>query len=324
MQTWRGKAWLKRSKTEEDDKLDHTVCFQSVSEEAEQIVFDSASASWRDRSNQCPHRHCTYRDPINIPFDRFHAKEVTKVDISLFHTCRQIYNEAKMVLYHSNTFSFRDSETLKRLTQSPRLGSIRCLRLEISIGAQNGEYDDLSIPPSEDQILDTFFSSLWKEALSMVVNKMRNLKYIHLDLDQDLYRQPPFSRKVEDGGGDEVTKWLLTLAKLPLKVATVTLRDEYRKLWSGAGHWARYDGWEYDDESDDQDEEVSEEEYDDDFGDQFDEVSGRWTMVQRQGWAGAVRDGLLSREPHCQGQEGVTKAGKSVVPSKIRGRRRRA
>lgn len=93
----------------------------------------------------------------------------------------------------------------------------------------------------------------------MVVNTMSNLNYIHLDLDQDSYRQPPFSRKLEDGGGDEVTKGLLILAKLPLKVATVTLRDEYQKLWSGAGYWAGYDGWKYDNDSDEQDDEESEE-----------------------------------------------------------------
>ena len=321
LHTWRGKVWLKRSKVKDVHQLDHNVCSKSVSEEAEQIVFDSASASWRNRSNKCPHRHCTCGDPKNTPFDGHHAKEGAKVDISLLRTCCQIYNEANMVLYHSNIFSFQDSEALKRFTQTPQMGSIRRVRLQIRIGVLDGEYDDLRIPPSEDLILDTSSFAVWKEALSMVVNTMSNLKYIHLDLDQDSYRQPPFSRKVEDGGGDEVTKGLLILAKLPLKVATVTLRDEYQKLWSGAEYWAGYDGWKYDDDSDEQDDEESEEEYDGEDDDRFnehddehdDEANGRWTMVQRQGWAKAVRDGLLSREPHCQGDEGVTEAEKSVV-----------
>ena len=119
---------------------------------------------------------------------------------------------------------------------------------------------------------------------------MTTLQYVHLDVEQDKHREPPFSQKVEVGGRDEVAEGLLILANLPLRGVTVTLRDEYWKYHNREA-WAKAD-----------------ETFDEDFDNQFDEeageVYGRWTMVQRQRWATAVRDGLLGRRPQTQdGQE---------------------
>lgn len=96
---------------------------------------------------------------------------------------------------------------------------------------------------------------------------MKNLQFVHIDVEQGLDRKPPFARKIEDGGQDEVTKLLLVLEALPLRAATVTLIDQHHCTYGTANSvqkscWKQY---------------------------------GPWMMAERQRWAKAVRDGILSR-----------------------------
>ena len=160
------------------------------------------------------------------------------------------------------------------------MSSIRRLRQEINIGVEREPYEDPLDPPSEAQVLDTSLFSAWKQSLNPVTSQMTTLQYVHLDIEQDKHRELPFSRKVEVGGRDEVAEGLLILANLPLRGVTVTLRDEYRKYHNEEEAWAGSD-------------EEFDEDFDDEFDEEADEMYGRWTMVQRQRWATAVRDGLL-------------------------------
>ncbi len=46
----------------------HTLCHKPVSEEMEQIVFDSPSATWRNESKQTPFRDCVAEHPFAAIF----------------------------------------------------------------------------------------------------------------------------------------------------------------------------------------------------------------------------------------------------------------
>ena len=269
-QGWRVERSTKPVVVKKANQLIHTVCSESVSEEAEQQIFDSPSAAWNNKSNKSPHRYCVFKDPVNTPPFGGWADPTPQLDFSFLHTCRQIYDEAILVPYKTNVFSFKDSKALTKFTQTPYMSSIRRLRLEINIGVERER--EPYIPPWDDaKVLDTSLFSAWKQSLNRVTSQMTTLQYVHLDVEQDCYRKPPFSQKVEVGGRDEVAEGLLILANLPLRGVTVTLRDEYDGSFD----------------------EGSDEDVGDEFDQAADERSGRWTMVQRQRWATAVRDGLL-------------------------------
>lgn len=113
MQTSRIKRWTKPVVVEKANQLVHTVCSKSVSEEAEQQVFGSPSAAWKNVSNKSPHRHCVSKDLANTIFVRGWAKPAIQLDFSFLRSCRQIYDEAELVPYKTSVFSFEESEALR-------------------------------------------------------------------------------------------------------------------------------------------------------------------------------------------------------------------
>lgn len=107
------KRWTKPVVVEKANQLVHTVCSKSVSEEAEQQVFGSPSAAWKNVSNKSPHRHCVSKDLANTIFVRGWAKPAIQLDFSFLRSCRQIYDEAELVPYKTSVFSFEESEALR-------------------------------------------------------------------------------------------------------------------------------------------------------------------------------------------------------------------
>lgn len=127
----------------------------------------------------------------------------------------------------------------------PYIGSIRHLRLGIDIGG-----------PKDSDLLVSFIKRLrhtsdldgWQDFLQNVTLTMKNLQFVHIDVEQDLDWKPPLSRKVEDGGQDEVTKLLLVLESLPLRATTITLRDQHHCTYGTANGvqkscWKQYGPW---------------------------------------------------------------------------------
>lgn len=239
-------------------QLQHAICCASVSEEAQQIIFDSPSATWSNDSNENPHTKCCSKESNKGSFAENIAKPFSnKMDLSFLRTCRQLYDEARLVPYETLTFSFRKSEVLKLfMKKTPQAIRIRHLRLEIDIGVKHDPYNPIPNP-----ISNTSDFQAWHASLRTISRKMKNLQYIHLDIKQDEEREAPFSRKVKDGGQDEVTTGLLIFRKVPLEVATVTLRDQCRRCYPDHDSWRIWDG--------------------------------RRMITERQSWAKAVREGLF-------------------------------
>ncbi len=127
----------------------------------------------------------------------------------------------------------------------PYIGSIRHLRLQTDIRW-----------PKDRDLLVSFIERLrhtsdldaWQGSPQTVTQAMKNLQFVHIDVEQGLDRKPPFARKIEDGGQDEVTKLLLVLEALPLRATTITLRDQHHCTYGTANSvqkscWKQYGPW---------------------------------------------------------------------------------
>jgi len=103
-------------------------------------------------------------------------------------------------------FSISEWDVLNKLVnKTPHIASIRHLRLEINIGLKIEHETWESVIVTSEHIRDISAFQSWQGALQMVIQKMKQLQHLHLDVEQDMDREPAFLRKVEDGGGDEVT-----------------------------------------------------------------------------------------------------------------------
>ena len=139
---------------------------------------------------------------------------------SLLQSCRQIYNEANIVRYYYNTFSFHIGypERLKifcRHVPTRYRNAIR--RVHLSIDIRKGAR------PSEARKWADMFRTLSQhlqgiQGLYLTIN----LVPIFLDYELFLYQSPSES---------QIVSRILQEAKMNLKVATVTIDEDPRCTW---------------------------------------------------------------------------------------------
>lgn len=249
-------------------RLAHGLCCALESQETQRVVSDAPSAGLDSKSWVNPHRFvCDFEPRPPSIGGRYRNKTPSKLDTSFLRICRQVYNEARLVLYENPRFSFKSPEVLDTfMTRTTHINCTRRLRLEVDIADQDDDSD------SEDGLqglLDKDYDlRAWQNTLQVVVQKMTNLKHLHIDVRHDRCQESFFPRSVEHDGKDKVTEVLLVLGRLPLKAAKVT--------WLGSDRYTGKDwDWDWDSDSD---------------------VQNKWTKKEQEQWTKALQDGRLGRK----------------------------
>ena len=132
------------------------------------------------------------------------------LDLSVLGACRQIYDEAKAILWTTNTFSFEDGLSLQKFIQGLHTTqSNKLTRMHIDM-----EWD---LSRSKEQ---------WREALQpSLISKSNALQTLHITLDQDYMPidMADIGRQFENK--PPAPHPLLTLQTLTLKTVTVAIGD---------------------------------------------------------------------------------------------------
>lgn len=140
------------------------------------------------------------------------------MDLCLLRSCRQVYNEAHVIPYSTNTFSFTGPETLQdfilsiaQATKSNRL-AIRSLFLEMVYYGSNHR------------------RRLWRKAVSNCVKKLKAVQKVSISIDLQDWSSPPlfvYGDLTSDGKCCRVdlVSAIRGLKRLPLKTATLVISD---------------------------------------------------------------------------------------------------
>ena len=194
----------------------HHLCSERESEENAQTAFDSSDAAWNAPATLHRHVRC---------YNGFQGDVM--LEKSLLQSCRQIYNEANIVRYYSNTFSFlilypHCLKLFYQQTPARYRNAIRRLHLDIDIchGARDSE------------------SREWADVFRILAHQSKGIQRLYLSinltpcfLDYQLFLYQPPSES-------QIITCMLQLAKMNLKIATVTIGEyhdlEANYLWTMA------------------------------------------------------------------------------------------
>ncbi len=221
--------------------LSHHLCLETQSEEDVQNCFDTSSDCWYAVETIDRHENC---------------RDGNKLDSSLLHSCRQIYNEANLIRYSSNTFSFRSdrfSHLNKFCQQTPsRYKSvIRSAHLYFDI--QEAGYD-----------IDVNFNLQGRnELLRRISNHMRGLQRLYINIEFWPWPNRISEFEFQVPTESHFLKSISQYAKLDLATVTVTVCDYkyYENEGFGINNMCPY----------------------------------RWTLAQKQEWSQCLRNQLLSQ-----------------------------
>lgn len=194
------------------------ICRATISEKTAQRRFDQAKApAWYVEDDADRHAEC-YDNTSHLP----------RLDLNLLLVCRQVYREAKYILFSTNTFSFR-----------------RCAGLRTFLGLDNtpSRQQPLRPFPSRSHHLAVCSIHLnisiqcmkdaesWKMIMPQIATVLPNLWNINISFTQGT---PFFSYDQKDPSNvarDDAAQWktlmesLLDLASLPLRSATFDIND---------------------------------------------------------------------------------------------------
>ena len=191
--------------TDHELKFCHKVCRTAISEETADHLFHTKTAlpqSVKDRHDPC----CIKRP------------NPTTIDPAFLATCRHVYNEARHILYTTNTFSFDDPTTLHHFTRY----------LEFSGSGHHLEVRRVHLSMTAD-----FFGNerSWKATIKQsLVPCFPKVQRVFLDLVQYYHGgvrgcRTPAEFEARQLSGSYFMSALLELRKLPLTRATFVIRD---------------------------------------------------------------------------------------------------
>lgn len=186
-----------------------------------------------------------------------------RVDTALFLTCRQIYHEAKYMLYATNMYSFRSPITLRSFMRgvergaSARNPTVRKIHLSIGIHSRADEYS-------------------WNQTLRLMVQRFPGLDNVCVSTYQQFsryrYSNAPFvcERPFTDPatGKNLFLRGVLELRKLPLTRLVVIFLERGMSVEQTPTRWGT---WRV----------------------PADEIPTRWTKAQRVEWASFVKATIL-------------------------------
>ena len=192
-------------------KLSHTTCVERTSEEQAQKDFDIADPEkldWDTAAVEDRHEDC-HKPPSE---QKQGYPKPNQLSLTLLRSYRQIYLEANMIHYSTNTFAINCNDVLERFararSQNKQNLAIRSLNLDVSITHGNSV-------------------DVWSDSISeAVLKRLTHVRRLHLTLRQ-LYC--PCTVDICGHEGSEMTerqaKMFKKFSKLPLKEATLVIDD---------------------------------------------------------------------------------------------------
>ena len=195
-------------------------CAATVSDTAAQENFDSSGELPAQKFD--PHKDCVkcawYWDPAFV-----HRSQPVHLSFDLLLTCREIYSEARDVLYTANTLSFQDPKLLcKFILDASNHGghnaAIRHLRVAMGIRRRREE-------------------EAWNLAFRTISQSLSGLLSIHISIEQNIWWGGHTARHIPSTGKK---KTFLTavedLKALELTEMTLIV-DDYYRLSVGETAW---------------------------------------------------------------------------------------
>ncbi|KAK3171937.1 hypothetical protein OEA41_004021 [Lepraria neglecta] len=239
--------------------LSNHICRAKTSEDQAQEEFDTGLRSeWNAADEINPHIHC-----------KPGKKDEQNLSISILLSCRQAYNEARLLPYSTNTFSFGEPRVLlsfiAKAMQSGASLATRSVHLHMFI--------------KRDTDVDA-----WRRALRLVSKELTGLQNVYIMMDQGFeparhvgYVAQHYRRLDHDEFAKLDERWwtsllasLDKLQKLPLKKATFVISDKGLEVpWGKFVYWQIY---------------------------QQSEMAYRWTLEEKRAWSKDVRQVILRQK----------------------------
>lgn len=153
--------------------------------------------------------HSNHRDSTWAPH---------KMNINLLHTCRQIYNEARLIPYSTNTFSFNTPRNLRafiRLLNQRKANVNQVIRsLRIDLAYMNHDLHG------------------WTQAFKAITRHMTLLERVFVSVDQQSDWSTSASNRQKNRVIWPVRKCLAALGKTQAQSIVMVLSDQYLSILS--------------------------------------------------------------------------------------------
>lgn len=197
----------------EDQRFTNEICCAETSEEDTQYYFNVEDGSTiLVQDTELRHWNCNHSDHRDSSFAPH------KMNINLLHTCRQIYNEARLIPYSTNTFSFDAPRNLRafiHLLNQRKVNVnqvIRSLRIDLA-------YMDHDLHG-------------WTQAFKAITRHMTLLERVFVSVDQRSDCPTSASTRQKKRAMWPVRKCLAALGKTPAQSIVIVLSDEYLSILS--------------------------------------------------------------------------------------------
>lgn len=186
--------------------FNHQICSSKVSEDEAYHYFEiEDSNNFYVKYTELRHLHC-------CPYMSWRP-DIVRMDVSLLHVCRQIYNEARYILYSNNTFSFNTPRNLRAFIHflvqrgSDINEAVRSLHLDL-------------VHPYND-------TNGWTQAFNAVTQHMTRLKTLYINVDQRPFWSTSSDAIEKERSMRPVMNNLAILGKAPAKSTMIILSDRF-------------------------------------------------------------------------------------------------
>ena len=212
--------------------LSHHLCQATVSEKEAYEIFAASTEPWLvadicDRHNACYDVRAMYRD---CPYCQDQLSPATEsqtgLSLVLLRCCRQIYREARLIVFSANTLSFTSLPGALNfwISDAKAKFAIRRVHLDLML---HYDYEDMS----------------W--VFSAIAEDFKSLQHLSISIEQRPFedsdlKQWQFEEPVESSS----LRGLRKLRDLKLRTVTITVSDPHI-LHSGRKDFTAEDGRQY-------------------------------------------------------------------------------
>ncbi|KAM0799971.1 hypothetical protein BDR22DRAFT_272788 [Usnea florida] len=208
--------------TTKEQRFNHQICCSEISEDDAHHHFEEEDGNnFYVKNVELRHLGCrvstnTY---LNLPHSGHRSSTnwtvaaTVKMDLSLLHACRQIYNEARYILYSTNTFSFNTARNLRAFINFLVQRHVDVNEAVRSLRA------DLTYPKTD--------TNGWTQAFSAVTQHMTRLKTLYINVDQLPSWSTSSDAREKEKSMRPVFNNLAILGKAAAESTIITLSDRY-------------------------------------------------------------------------------------------------
>ncbi|CAD6566348.1 MAG: hypothetical protein ASARMPREDX12_008195 [Alectoria sarmentosa] len=204
------------------------LCRATMSEEDAHRAFETASASDESLCDAANRHSCCFEGlGTTSEFDTSECPPgATKVSVSLLRTCRQIYQEAKYILYSTNIFSFRQ----------PTIVSWFCSRLKKDLSGHERAIRNIHFDMAIDRRAD---EARWNEAIRALGGRLHGVQQVQISIHQATIRRTfAQTRRVRSRnptqGKNTFLAEISSLRRLSLGTLRISVFDSDRLAWFSA------------------------------------------------------------------------------------------